>query len=1263
MLLWHTVLQRHRNYVHSCIGDFTLDRSSLATAEADTTSVKGPRSSKKRKELQLCLATQDCVELYDVSNGTLDALGKWPIAATILSMTKLNMDRCSHTILVLITDSGNLTFWQFERDSVSGKVYVRTLANEPISRSGIRRFVPQYQMVSDPQSRCVFFSGIERSKMCVLADWQRGKLVVGSPIEIQRSDRITLASAACDVSFDNPVNAAIEIESGTNDYYLSFYTMDLGLNTLLLRKEHLLEDKSINFVMQCPNLQQYKIKTRPNDETDQDSVNPFVICGYDGYLTLIDLEGFYEVSVQLPVRKTVSSTNIINGTIHKLKKDFFILMQSNHGDMYKVGIIPDEETKAPVLEIAYFDTLPTSEDIHIFKSGALFNVSEFGTSYLTQFESLGEDLEKITSYTPGRRSFIETESTLKNLSILDSLTSLNPLTSFHASNSTPLTILAAANQTENLVKLTSAVDFEELISTTLPRIPSKLWTVRIPKNETHSLIFLSMETSTTILKIHEGTVEDFGGDSNPFILNKPSLFVGAMVQRSIIQVTRDCLLQIIEMHDGPYTKKLEWYPPAGVGIVTAFCNETQLVVALTNHEICYFEIIEDSLNELQDRVEMDSTVNSIALLAGQKSGYCVLGCEDSSLQILNLQSKHPDFFTICAIQSLISKPHSLLFMRDTSDLKIHVGMKSGVYLSSKLNINDGTVFDVRTRFVGTKPVQVNLLDNIDINHKDDDDDDDDDEPGENDSKIDDFKKKISDFTPLVLLNSSISWVTYEIDDKITLRPLKTDEGITLKHINAFITDDIKRNGCCSITSKGQLLIGKLDNFLSWSNWFNEKKYTLVNDELKNAGNEEEDEDEDEDASEKYEIVGYQSQRILSDTTDNSLSYVISKTANKETSLSAIRDDKLLATNNGNTVVIIAKEVFNAVCSCNFGTNVKYIVISTESGKFIVIQIRVKNNVLETQYIHETMVHSKVNAMVSFGDKLACCILGNVVLFGLGKKQLLRKSITEMPPYITQVTALDQWDGTMLAVGDIRESVTIFKYDIDNNSFIGVADDIVKRHVTTVKFIDVSSVIGGDRFGNCWVLRVNYESDTRVASNIKACQYTLETLCHMYMNDTPMKFEIVNHMNMSDRPAILWIGLQGTIGCFVPLITRKEQQLYQSFQSTYAELDVLHFQDNNKPEEVDLEETEGALDEAYHTTKNTDHQDYVEGVISRVGRDFLSYRSSYAPSKNIIDGETLEQLTTYLPSDQRWIASKMKHADSGKLDIFNKYINEMRTNYV
>jgi splicing factor 3B subunit 3 len=60
-----------------------------------------------------------------------------------------------------------------------------------------------------------------------------------------------------------------------------------------------------------------------------------------------------------------------------VKGDFFFLLQSEEGDLFKVTIDHDgEDVKA--LKIKYFDTVPVATGLCILKSGFLFVASEFG---------------------------------------------------------------------------------------------------------------------------------------------------------------------------------------------------------------------------------------------------------------------------------------------------------------------------------------------------------------------------------------------------------------------------------------------------------------------------------------------------------------------------------------------------------------------------------------------------------------------------------------------------------------------------------------------------------------------------------------------------------------------------------------------------------------------------------------------------------------------------------------------------------------------
>jgi splicing factor 3B subunit 3 len=68
---------------------------------------------------------------------------------------------------------------------------------------------------------------------------------------------------------------------------------------------------------------------------------------------------------------------IVSAVMHKMKGDFFFLLQSEDGDLFKVTIEhKDEEVLS--LKIKYFDTVPTASALCILKSGFLFVASEFG---------------------------------------------------------------------------------------------------------------------------------------------------------------------------------------------------------------------------------------------------------------------------------------------------------------------------------------------------------------------------------------------------------------------------------------------------------------------------------------------------------------------------------------------------------------------------------------------------------------------------------------------------------------------------------------------------------------------------------------------------------------------------------------------------------------------------------------------------------------------------------------------------------------------
>ena len=76
----------------------------------------------------------------------------------------------------------------------------------------------------------------------------------------------------------------------------------------------------------------------------------------------------------IPIRSNTNETLIVNHVIHRLKKEyFFILVQSQLGDCFKITIDHDEVNESiENINITYFDTIPLSQSLNIFKSGFSF---------------------------------------------------------------------------------------------------------------------------------------------------------------------------------------------------------------------------------------------------------------------------------------------------------------------------------------------------------------------------------------------------------------------------------------------------------------------------------------------------------------------------------------------------------------------------------------------------------------------------------------------------------------------------------------------------------------------------------------------------------------------------------------------------------------------------------------------------------------------------------------------------------------------------
>jgi splicing factor 3B subunit 3 len=105
-----------------------------------------------------------------------------------------------------------------------------------------------------------------------------------------------------------------------------------------------------------------------------------LVCS-ENYLTWKN-QNYPEVKLPIPRRQSAYDIPdrgllVVNYIVHRMKNMFFILIQNEFGDLYKLSVDYENDV-VKELRIRYFDTISPSTSLHVFKSGFLFSISEFG---------------------------------------------------------------------------------------------------------------------------------------------------------------------------------------------------------------------------------------------------------------------------------------------------------------------------------------------------------------------------------------------------------------------------------------------------------------------------------------------------------------------------------------------------------------------------------------------------------------------------------------------------------------------------------------------------------------------------------------------------------------------------------------------------------------------------------------------------------------------------------------------------------------------
>ncbi|KAI0480342.1 pre-mRNA-splicing factor rse-1 [Xylariaceae sp. FL0804] len=1154
------------------------------------------------KEQQIIAAAGSRLTLMrpDPSQGKVITLLSHEIFGIIRSIASFRLAGSNKDYIILATDSGRIAIVEY----IPQQNRFKQQKLETFGKSGVRRVVPGQYLACDPKGRACLIASIEKNKLVyVLNRNSQAELTISSPLEAHKPGTVVLSMVALDVGYANPVFAALEIDYSETDQdptgqaleevetQLVYYELDLGLNHVV-RRWHEAVDSTASMLFQVPG--------------GNDGPSGVLVCAEENITYRHSNQEAFRVPI--PRRKGATEDpqrkrSIVSGVMHKLKGNvgaFFFLLQTEDGDLFKVTIdMAEDDDGNPTgevrrLRIKYFDTVPVSTSLCILKSGFLFVASEFGNHHFYQFEKLGDDDEELefssddyptdpqASYDPAY--FYPRPA--ENLSLVESIDSMNPLIDCKVANLTgddaPQIYSICGNGARSTFRiLKHGLEVNEIVASELPGVPSAVWTTKLHRDERYdAYIVLSFSNGTLVLSIGE-TVEEVSDTG--FLASVPTLAVQQLGEDGLLQVHPKGIRHIIngQVH--------EWAAPQHRSIVAASTNSRQVAVALSSGEIVYFEMDSDGLlAEYDEKKEMFGTVTCLSLgevpEGRQRSSFLAVGCDDCTVRVLSLDPEST--LESKSVQALTAAPSalSIMAMEDSSfggsTLYLHIGLHSGVYLRTVLDEVTGELTDTRQKFLGPKFVRL-------------------------------FQVSVQGRT-CVLALSSRTWLGYS--DPITRGFMMTPLDYTDLEWGWNFSSEQCEEGMVGIQGQNLKIfsIDKLSDTLLQQSiplTYTPKRLAKHPDQPYFYTIE----------SENNTLPPELRAQLMADPgVVNGDAAVLppeefgyprgrGRWASCISVIDPIDEKRVLQTLN-----LSENEAATSMATVSFASqdNETFLVVGT--GKDMTIDqgrhfsagfihvYRFRDDGREIEFIHKTKVDEPPMALVQFQGRLLAGVGKALFSYDLGLRQLLRKSQAEVAPHLIVSLATQ---GSRIVVGDVQQSVTFVVYKYESNKLIPFVDDTIPRWTNCITMVDYESVAGGDKFGNIWIVRCPQKASEGAdeegsgAHLIHAREYLhgsnhrVSLMSHFYGQDVPTSISKTN-LVVGGLDVLLWSGIQGTIGVFIPFVSREDADFFQSLES--------HMRSEDPP---------------------------------LAGRDHLMYRSYYAPAKGVIDGDLCERFAL-LPSDKK-----------------------------
>eukprot|EP00798_Chlamydomonas_sp_ICE-L_P023642 gene23642-9170_t len=942
-------------------------------------------------------------------------------------------------------------------------------------------------------------------------------------------------------------------------------------------------------------------------------------CGFDNPIfAAIELD--YSDADQDPTGEAASMAQK-HLTFYEL--DLGLNHVSEYGDIYKVTLGYDGETVQEV-KVKVFDTIPPCTSICVLKTGFLFAASEFGNHSLYQFVGTGEDEDDVES---SSAELVQTEDgfqpvffdprSLKNLVLVDELSSLMPITDMKIPQ---IYSLCGRGPRSTLAVMRPGLAVTELAVSPLPGNPTAVWTVkRAVDDEFDAYIVVSFTNATLVFSIGEEVKET---NDSGFLGTVPTLHAQLLSDSSMLQLLSDSSM-------------------------------LQVAIALAGGEVVYFEL--DAMGQLLEmqKSEMSEDVSCMDIApvpeGRARCRFLALGSYDSTVKILSLDPG--DELKVLALQAIPAVPESALMLYDSGvagvasgegpgGLFLHVGLTNGVLMRTEVDRLSGQLSDSRSRFLGTRGPKL-------------------------------FSTNVRGTRSMLALSSrpwlghsdmgrfSIGPLSYEaLDHASVIGPLFVEAlegpasgsaGQVHGDEDGFASDQCPEGFVAVV--KNTLRILTVENV---GETFNQQvtrlRYTprklLIHPEFNTLVIAESDHGaiplaEREDLAERAKQEGVALQGPEFDEETAALEEQFGSPCGQAgqwacclrlvepTSLSTVFVTEM---DNNETVTSMCMATFNAfpgehLLCVGTAQGMKY--FPTDCDAAFLRVYRMLDDGKRLELLHRTAIdisNAVPGAMEGFKGRLLVGVGGVMRIYEMGKKKMLRKcEYKRLPHSIMSI----QVQGSRIIVGDSQESVHMMRYKKGENALYIFADDTAPRFTTAVLPLDYNTIACADKFGNVAVLRLPPDVSAAVDEDPTGGKLAIAL---GKLGGAPNKLEPINNFHVGDtitsmqraslqpggQEVIIYATVMGSIGALYPFTSREDVDFF-----THLEM---HLRQEGPP---------------------------------LCGRDHMSYRSSYFPVKDCVDGDLCAQFPTLPPAKQKSIAEELDRTTGEVLkkleDIQNKIL--------